>query len=246
MIINRMPFIITVLKQCSSAELKKLYNLINGQGEEEEVFRTLYPNQANTLTTLDAEKGVKEISLELNTEVAQKLMYGYLIYPEEGNCCVLISFASIKSKNLILVEMDLAHYALTGNWRFIIHDDEILSVTDLRSELNAMLVASGSLIKVQANDVDSEEQPQGKVLMSDGNGGADWGEIEVPEETQLSDFVAPEYDETSTYSVGDLAVYENELYECTTAIVSGEAFDTNKWTRTTIADSILGLINTGL
>lgn len=42
--------------------------------------------------------------------------------------------------------------------------------------------------------------------------------------------LAPEYDATATYSVGDYVTYNKTLYRCTTAIATAEAFDDTKWT----------------
>ena len=56
---------------------------------------------------------------------------------------------------------------------------------------------------------------------------------------------APVYSASATYVVGDLVLYGNVLYECTTAVASPEAFDSTKWTRTTVAGAILGMINAG-
>lgn len=44
------------------------------------------------------------------------------------------------------------------------------------------------------------------------------------------DDIAPEYDATATYSVGDYVTYNKTLYKCTTAITTAEAFDDTKWT----------------
>ena len=44
------------------------------------------------------------------------------------------------------------------------------------------------------------------------------------------DDIAPEYDATATYSVGDYVTYNKTLYRCTTAITTAEAFDDTKWT----------------
>ena len=44
------------------------------------------------------------------------------------------------------------------------------------------------------------------------------------------DDIAPEYDATATYSVGDYVTYNKTLYRCTTAIATAEAFDATKWT----------------
>lgn len=44
------------------------------------------------------------------------------------------------------------------------------------------------------------------------------------------DDIAPEYDATATYSVGDYVIYNKTLYRCTTAVTTAEAFDDTKWT----------------
>ena len=41
--------------------------------------------------------------------------------------------------------------------------------------------------------------------------------------------LAPAYDSTSTYAVGDLVTYQGVVYECTTAITTPEAFNPSKW-----------------
>lgn len=46
------------------------------------------------------------------------------------------------------------------------------------------------------------------------------------------------YDDTSTYAAGDLCIYNNALYKCTTAITTAEAWNANHWTATSIADEI--------
>ena len=46
------------------------------------------------------------------------------------------------------------------------------------------------------------------------------------------------YDDTATYSVGDLCIYNNTLYKCTTAITTAEAWNASHWTATSIADEI--------
>ena len=53
------------------------------------------------------------------------------------------------------------------------------------------------------------------------------------------------YDDTATYAVGDLCIYNNTLYKCTTAITVAEAWNASHWTATSIATEI-GAINTAL
>nr|DAL65804.1 MAG TPA_asm: ChiA1-BD-binding domain protein [Caudoviricetes sp.] len=38
------------------------------------------------------------------------------------------------------------------------------------------------------------------------------------------------YDSTSTYAVGDLVIYNNAIYECTTAITTAEEWTESNWT----------------
>lgn len=46
------------------------------------------------------------------------------------------------------------------------------------------------------------------------------------------------YDDTATYAVGDLCIYNNALYKCTTAITTPEAWNASHWTATSLADEI--------
>ena len=56
----------------------------------------------------------------------------------------------------------------------------------------------------------------------------------------LSNF-APIYDDTATYSAGDVTTYEGQLYKSNTAIVVAESFDPAKWDATTVADLIAAI-----
>lgn len=58
--------------------------------------------------------------------------------------------------------------------------------------------------------------------------------------------LAPAYDSTSTYAVGDLVSYGGVLYRCKTAISTAEEWNSSHWETTTIASEVLGLINTGV
>lgn len=53
---------------------------------------------------------------------------------------------------------------------------------------------------------------------------------------------ADAYDSTQTYAVDDLVMYDYELYRCIEAIEIAEAFDANKWVRTTLAQEIINRI----
>lgn len=45
----------------------------------------------------------------------------------------------------------------------------------------------------------------------------------------VNQFIAPLYDNTSTYAGEDVVLYNHQLYVCTTPIETPEDFDTNKW-----------------
>jgi len=51
------------------------------------------------------------------------------------------------------------------------------------------------------------------------------------------------YSSNSTYAVGDYCVYNNKLYRCITAITTGEAFNSSKWTETTVMNEKESILN---
>ena len=61
-----------------------------------------------------------------------------------------------------------------------------------------------------------------------------------------STLAAPAYDATASYAIGDLVAHDNLLYMCNTAITGGEAWNSAHWTQTTLAEAVLGMINTGI
>ena len=59
----------------------------------------------------------------------------------------------------------------------------------------------------------------------------------------VSKIVADEYDNTSTYAVGDYCVYEGTLYVCNTAISTAEEWNASHWTATNVTDEIPSAYN---
>lgn len=55
---------------------------------------------------------------------------------------------------------------------------------------------------------------------------------------RLIDTVFEDYSSSSTYNVGDYAVYNNVLYRCVTAIVTPEAWNSSKWEVATFQDLV--------
>ena len=48
--------------------------------------------------------------------------------------------------------------------------------------------------------------------------------------------IAPDYDATSTYAIGDYVSYQGKFYKCTTAIETAEAWNSEHWSETTVKD----------
>ena len=55
----------------------------------------------------------------------------------------------------------------------------------------------------------------------------------------VKSMISSEYDSTKTYELGELVWYENDLYKCTTAITTAEAWTAAHWTQTDLADEVL-------
>ena len=161
-IINKEPFIVRLLSSMSVANLGKLKDLINGKGPEP-VFYSLVPHSPALLT--EAKKGsVELINLELPGVSSQNVYTGYLIYNDEY--CVLIAYSGMKNQNLTLIEMELVN----GNWQHQIKNCE-LTIGELRSELDD----EADLETVTVQNITSGSEAAGKVIVADGEGGAEWG-----------------------------------------------------------------------
>ena len=165
---DTMPFIKQVLNACEEKDLQDLYDFVNGVKNDETTFRTLLPG--STLTLSDKDAGVKKIYLELSGYVAQKVLYGYLIYNDSYK--VFIAFSGKDAQQLQLVRLFVN--SANQNWGYEFLNDNELSITDLRNELNFKLISIGKVAKIQADDIDSGEEASGKILTTDGNGGAVW------------------------------------------------------------------------
>ena len=56
--------------------------------------------------------------------------------------------------------------------------------------------------------------------------------------TGVANQLAAPYDSTATYALGDMCIYNDALYECTTAITTAEAWTAAHWTATTVKAQI--------
>ena len=184
-VIGKKPFIQTLFANLTLAELNKLKKLINGEGTDEVVFRSLIEGSPYKLTSADKTKNVFEIQLELSGNQAQNLMNGYLIYNDDY--CILIDYSAMKNQQLTLVEMQQDD---AGIWSYQILPSEQLSILELRSELDdagqeegaeAVEAVANALdngdLKIASSNIDSGTAEAGKALTSNGTGGAAWTEV---------------------------------------------------------------------
>ena len=83
-------------------------------------------------------------------------------------------------------------------------------------------------------------KPEGTdiVDVSKFNQNSDTIDQELHKAKLTADNQADAYDDTETYSVGDLVIYGNVLYKCTTAILVEESWDSTHWEQTTLAEAI--------
>ena len=70
---------------------------------------------------------------------------------------------------------------------------------------------------------------ENKILKANSNKGAAWADMPN---------IATSYSSSSTYDLGDLCLYHNLLYECTTAITTAEAWTAAHWTQVNISDEL--------
>lgn len=68
---------------------------------------------------------------------------------------------------------------------------------------------------------------------------------QILDSSQTTSRMAPTYNENLTYNIGDVVSYSGQIWECTANNTTGTWDDAN-WTRTTIAEAVLGLLNTGV
>ena len=57
---------------------------------------------------------------------------------------------------------------------------------------------------------------------------------------QIEDMLAPAYSDSSTYSSGDLVIYNHILYQASEDITTAEEFDSSKWTQVTFTELLEG------
>lgn len=55
---------------------------------------------------------------------------------------------------------------------------------------------------------------------------------------EARNIIAPAYNTTKTYTVGEYCMYDNKMYKCTTSVSTPGSFDPNSWSETTNSDEL--------
>ena len=89
------------------------------------------------------------------------------------------------------------------------------------------------------NDLENKPSIAGVTLTGDKS----LEDLGIQADAPTSSSIAPEYDNTATYEVGDLVTYNGQLYQCNTQITVAEEWNSEHWTVGSISEFILGMIN---
>lgn len=95
---------------------------------------------------------------------------------------------------------------------------------------------TGAVADVWVNDISVLDEHTAKITVP----------TKITDLTNDSDFVsrdviADEYSTSSTYAVGDYCIYDGQLYRCTTAITTAEAWTAGHWEAVNVGDELIDL-----
>ena len=154
-VLNKKPFIQTLLDTLSSEEKSALLNCINGA--------TSVRKYSLVQRDLSVSTPIESIQLETKT----KIYNGYKIYKSDKITFLMYNIG----QEINMYQVDYPYYEkeLKGRVR------ESLSIDELRRYLESGSGGVGETVTV--GEIDSEEAEAGKVIVSNGEGGATWGEL---------------------------------------------------------------------
>ena len=120
-VINKKPFIKSLLEDLTEEQLSGFQSLINGGGNQTVLNRTLGIPAGNRTNITNSDKGVHVCSLE----IGYSLFSGYLVFSE--HYCVLLQFTDFQRIQMFNIASDKKSYELIN---------EYLDINELRSELD--------------------------------------------------------------------------------------------------------------
>jgi len=159
---NFKPFISKLLNSLSDEQLGNFAKLIDSYSGS---FTNRSLIDANNLLTTN-DKGIGLFTIQLDRETIRT---GYLVYNDDY--CVLLSYVS-NSERVMEYEIDMTHKTYKAV-------KEFLTTDYLRHEVAVKAINVGEAVTVQADDIESPEVPFGHVIMADGDGGAEWTDINL-------------------------------------------------------------------
>lgn len=157
---NFKPFIAKLLDSLSDEQVKQLYDLINSHSNNFKK-RSLIDN-SNLLTTSD--KGIGLYTIQLDSETIKT---GYLIYNDTQ--CVLLGYVS-NSERVSEYVIDMTK----KTWSMV---KEFITTDYFRHEVAIRAVSVGELTEIEVDDINSASTPANSIIVSDGEGGAEWSTV---------------------------------------------------------------------
>ena len=144
-VLNKKPFIKTLLESMTTEDIGVLSVLMDGGGDRTPLLRTLNPNPVGNRSHItDADLGVHMCSLEVNFSQYN----GYLIY--NSDFCILLQFTDFQRIQMFNINPTKNTYELV---------DEYLDINELRSELDDTNQAE----KVEIIDVVNQAIEDGEI-----------------------------------------------------------------------------------
>ena len=128
-VLNKIPFINSVLESLSSENLASLKDLMNGLGDRTQLLRTMDIPSGNRTNITSSDKGVHMCSLQ----VGPTIFNGYLLYSDDH--CVLLFFTDFQRINMFDIDVAKNHLETV---------DEYLDINELRSTLGDLVGETGS------------------------------------------------------------------------------------------------------
>ena len=153
-VINKKPFVETLIESLTSTQKSLLLELVNGKYSSP-VLRS-FINKNCPITNSD--KGVSYITLEAQNEK----FTGYLVY--NNSYCVLLSYGNALDQKMDMISLNVAQKQYAIN-------DEKLDINELRRLLEE--VAD----HITSGEIDSGSATANQILAADGDGGAEWKDV---------------------------------------------------------------------
>lgn len=147
------------------------------------------------------------------------------------NSAEVISSTEIRAH---LTEQALAVPGRNNGQVRILSDDEVITSFDFVLEVEAFR----GILRLQS---ETEVNIFDEALQAAAEDAIEEIQAQTPVVTGMQNSIAPTYSSSSTYAVGDYVMYNAQLYRCTTAITTAEAWTAAHWVAIPLSDDVYQL-----